>query len=187
MISLADKIRKRQQGQVSNEPDSASSASIRNASIRDKLLTQELPELKANLTQQCELRYPDPNKLHEFELIVSPKDGFWAKGRFHFSVTVPEGYNHVPPIVKCTTKIWHPNIDEEGRVCLSLLRPSSLDSSGWAPTRKLYEMIWGIESLFSDLCDFSDALNTNAAEQYSRDPEAFRQKARWYVNEFARQ
>ncbi len=186
MLRLADKIRQRERGEVSNEPDAAASVSIRNASIRDKLLTHELPEMKANLTSQCELRYPDPNKLHEFELIVTPKEGYWAKGHFHFDITVPEGYNHVPPIAKCTTKIWHPNIDEEGRVCLSLLRLSSLDSSGWAPTRKLHEVIWGIESLFSDLCDFNDALNTAAAEQYTRDPEAFRQKARIYVSEYAR-
>ncbi|KAL5113002.1 NEDD8-conjugating enzyme UBE2F [Taenia crassiceps] len=139
MLRLADKIRQRQQGQISNEPDSVSSPSIRNASIRDRLLAQELTDLKSNLSNHCRLRYPDPDKLHEFEIIISPVDGFWAKGHFHFEFTVPEGYNHVPPIVKCTTKIWHPNIDEEGRICLSLLRPSSLDASGWAPTRKLSE------------------------------------------------
>ncbi|EUB64842.1 NEDD8-conjugating enzyme UBE2F [Echinococcus granulosus] len=174
MLRLADKIRQRQQGQISNEPDSVSSPSIRNASIRDRLLAQELTDLKSNLSQHCRLRYPDPDKLHEFEIIISPVDGFWAKGHFHFEFTVPEGYNHVPPIVKCTTRIWHPNIDEEGRICLSLLRPSSLDSSGWAPTRKLSDVIWGLESLFSDLCDFNDALNTNAAEEYIRDPESFK-------------
>ncbi|KAH9286200.1 Nedd8-conjugating enzyme UBE2F [Echinococcus granulosus] len=186
MLRLADKIRQRQQGQISNEPDSVSSPSIRNASIRDRLLAQELTDLKSNLSQHCRLRYPDPDKLHEFEIIISPVDGFWAKGHFHFEFTVPEGYNHVPPIVKCTTRIWHPNIDEEGRICLSLLRPSSLDSSGWAPTRKLSDVIWGLESLFSDLCDFNDALNTNAAEEYIRDPESFKRTVRRYVSQYAK-
>ncbi|KAL5964394.1 NEDD8-conjugating enzyme UBE2F [Taenia solium] len=186
MLRLADKIRQRQQGQISNEPDSVSSPSIRNASIRDRLLAQELTDLKSNLSNHCRLRYPDPDKLHEFEIVISPVDGFWAKGHFHFEFTVPEGYNHVPPIVKCTTKIWHPNIDEEGRICLSLLRPSSLDASGWAPTRKLSEVIWGLESLFSDLCDFNDALNTNAAEEYIRDPESFKRTVRRYVSQYAK-
>lgn len=186
MLRLADKIRQRERGEASNEPDAPNSPSFRSASIRDTLLLQELPDLKPTSTSQWQITYPDPNKLHEFVLVVRPKDGFWAKGNFYFSVTVPEGYNFVPPIVKCTTKIWHPNIDEDGRVCLSLLRQSSLDSSGWAPTRKLYEVVWGIESLFSELCDFTDALNTTAADQYARDPDAFRNKARYYVNEYAK-
>ena len=35
-----------------------------------------------------------------------------------------------PPKVRCTTRIWHPNITEDGEVCLSLLRHNSLDSMG---------------------------------------------------------
>ena len=35
-----------------------------------------------------------------------------------------------PPKVKCCTRIWHPNISEDGEVCLSLLRQNSLDGLG---------------------------------------------------------
>lgn len=51
-------------------------------------------------------------------------------GSFKFSITVPPEYNYSPPIVKCLTRIWHPNISEEGAVCLSLLRQNSLDNFG---------------------------------------------------------
>ncbi len=30
-----------------------------------------------------------------------------------------------PPEVKCLTKLWHPNINEDGEICLSLLRQNS--------------------------------------------------------------
>lgn len=186
MIRLADKIRQRQTGASPSEPDAVQSASVRNANIRDRLLLQELQELKANLSPQCTIHHPDPNKLHEFTLVLRPSEGFWAGGIYHFDITVPEGYNHTPPLVRCATRIWHPNIDEEGRVCLSLLRQSSLDFSGWAPTRRLLDVIWGIESLFTDLCDFNDPLNTLAAEQYLRDPDAFHDTARSYVFRYAR-
>ena len=53
-----------------------------------------------------------------------------------------------PPRVRCETRIWHPNINEDGEVCLSLLRQNSLDSLGWAPTRKMKDVIWGLHSLF---------------------------------------
>lgn len=54
-----------------------------------------------------------------------------------------------PPTVKCLTKLWHPNISEEGEICLSLLRQNSIDGLGWAPTRKLKDVIWGLNSLFT--------------------------------------
>jgi ubiquitin-conjugating enzyme E2 F len=59
--------------------------------------------------------------------------------------------NHIfqPPIVKCLTKLWHPNISEDGDVCLSILRQSSIDGMGWAPTRKLKDVVWGLNSLFT--------------------------------------
>jgi len=54
-----------------------------------------------------------------------------------------------PPVVKCLTKLWHPNISEDGDVCLSILRQSSIDGMGWAPTRKLKDVVWGLNSLFT--------------------------------------
>jgi ubiquitin-conjugating enzyme E2 F len=54
-----------------------------------------------------------------------------------------------PPRVRCGTPIWHPNINEEGAVCLSLLRESSIDELGWAPTRTIKDVIWGLNSLFT--------------------------------------
>lgn len=53
-----------------------------------------------------------------------------------------------PPIVKCETRLWHPNISEEGEICLSLLRQNSIDGLGWAPTRTLKDVVWGLSSLF---------------------------------------
>lgn len=54
-----------------------------------------------------------------------------------------------PPKVKCLTKLWHPNISVNGDICLSLLRQNSIDGLGWAPTRKLKDVIWGLNSLFT--------------------------------------
>jgi len=52
-------------------------------------------------------------------------------------------------VVKCLTKLWHPNISEDGDVCLSILRQNSIDGMGWAPTRKLKDVVWGLNSLFT--------------------------------------
>ncbi|KAG0723977.1 NEDD8-conjugating enzyme UBE2F [Chionoecetes opilio] len=86
-----------------------------------------------------------------------------------------------PPEVKCETRLWHPNISEEGEICLSLLRQNSIDGLGWAPTRRLKDVVWGLSSLFMDLLNFDDPLNIEAAEHYQRDKESFGRKVREYI------
>ena len=92
----------------------------------------------------------------------------------------------VPPDVVCLTKLWHPNISVEGSICLSLLRPHSVDGLGWAPTRKVKDVVWGLTSLFSDLTNFEDPLNIEAADHYRSDRESFRTKVRDWVSKFAK-
>ncbi|XP_039284435.1 NEDD8-conjugating enzyme UBE2F-like [Nilaparvata lugens] len=101
------------------------------------------------LPNTCKVKFDDPHCLHEFSLIVAPDEGYWQGGKFVFRVSVSEEYNMAPPSVKCSTKLWHPNISEEGDICLSLLRQNSIDGLGWAPTRRLKDLIWGLNSLFT--------------------------------------
>lgn len=58
-------------------------------------------------------------------------------------------YLFQPPKVKCLTRLWHPNINVDGDICLSLLRQTSIDEHGWAPTRRLKDVVWGLNSLFT--------------------------------------
>ena len=51
--------------------------------------------------------------------------------------------------MKCITRLWHPNINETGEVCLSLLRQHSVDGLGWSPIRRLKDVVWGLHALFT--------------------------------------
>ncbi|XP_071667390.1 NEDD8-conjugating enzyme UBE2F isoform X2 [Patagioenas fasciata] len=133
------------------------------------LTITEVAELEANLPCTCKVNFPDPNKLHYFQLTVIPDEGYYQGGKFQFEIEVPDAYNMVPPKVKCLTRIWHPNITETGEICLSLLREHSIDGTGWAPTRTLKDVVWGLNSLFTDLLNFDDPLNIEAAEHHLRD------------------
>lgn len=42
-----------------------------------------------------------------------------------------------------------------------------LEFLGWMPTRRLIDVVLGLDSLFTDLIDFDDALNAQAAQQWS--------------------
>nr|XP_061799606.1 NEDD8-conjugating enzyme UBE2F isoform X3 [Nerophis lumbriciformis] len=118
--------------------------------------------------------------------LLTKDEGYYQSGRFQFEINVPEAYNMVPPKVRCLTRIWHPNITESGEICLSLLREHSIDGTGWAPTRTLKDVVWGLNSLFTDLLNFDDPLNIDAAEHHLRDKEDFRNKVQDYIKHYAR-
>ncbi|XP_066178544.1 NEDD8-conjugating enzyme UBE2F isoform X3 [Sylvia atricapilla] len=136
MLTLASKL-KRDDGVRGPRASNPASDSTRRVSVRDKLLVKEVADLEANLPCTCKVNFPDPNKLHYFQLTVTPDEGYYQGGKFQFETEVPDAYNMVPPKVKCLTRIWHPNITETGEICLSLLREHSIDGTGWAPTRTL--------------------------------------------------
>ncbi|XP_075036445.1 NEDD8-conjugating enzyme UBE2F isoform X1 [Mixophyes fleayi] len=171
MLTLASKL-KRDDGVKGSRTPNTVSDSTRRISVRDRLLVKEVAELEANLPCTCKVNFPDPNKLHYFQLIVSPDESYYQGGKFQFEIEVPDAYNMVPPKVKCLTRIWHPNITETGEICLSLLREHSIDGTGWAPTRTLKDVVWGLNSLFTDLLNFDDPLNIEAAEHHLRDKKS---------------
>jgi len=154
-------------------------------SVRSRFLTQEVSEIQANLPRTCKLEFKDVDNLRQFTLIVSPDEGFWKGGTFVFHIQIPPEYNIKPPIAVCKTRIWHPNITEEGKICLSILREHSLDGCGWLPTRSLKDVVWGLNSLFTDLVDFDDPLNTEASEQYQMNKKGFERKVQDYVHHYA--
>ncbi|XP_058952050.2 NEDD8-conjugating enzyme UBE2F [Pocillopora verrucosa] len=184
MITLAKKIKEERDKKEKGDHVTGNTKSGR-TSIRDKLLTKEVTELEENVPESCQVDFKDPNILHEFTLTVTPGEGYWKDGIFIFHIMIPEEYNIKPPNVWCETKIWHPNISENGEVCLSLLREHTLDGSGWAPTRKLKDIVWGLNSLFTDLLNFDDPLNVEASELYFKNKELFRRRVEDYIRLYA--
>ncbi len=196
MITLTKRLRGETTGSNnSSSPSSSSSTDGKTAngsatksriSVRDKLLVKEVQEMETTLPTGCKVKFDDPNALHDFCLTITPDEGYWQGGKFKFHIRVGDDYNIAPPDVKCLTRLWHPNINEEGNVCLSILRQNSIDGMGWAPTRRLRDVIWGLNSLFTDLLNFDDPLNIDAAEHYQRDKEGFRLKVKEWVVKYAK-
>ena len=155
-------------------------------SVRSRYLTREVSDIQSCMPKTCKVSFGDVDDLRQFTLMIQPDEGYWKGGMFVFNIHVPAEYNIKPPTVECKTRIWHPNINEDGKICLSILREHSLDGTGWLPTRTLKDVVLGLNSLFTDLCDFDDPLNINAAEQHSLDEKGFERKVRDYIHWYAK-
>jgi ubiquitin-conjugating enzyme E2 M len=100
-----------------------------------------------------------------FSFVIKPVMGYWTGGVFEFKFDVPPKYPFEGPKVTCLDRIWHPNIDLDGGVCVSVLRP-------WKPTYSVQVILFGLLFLFSHP-NPNDPLNEEAAKQMRDDPAAF--------------
>ncbi len=114
----------------------------------------------------AQINFPNPNDLTNFNVIISPDSGFWLGARYQFSFVIPGLYPHEPPKVTCGTKIYHPNINLEGAVCLNILRED------WKPVLDVNAVIYGLIYLFYEP-NPDDPLNREAADLFRTDKKQF--------------
>jgi ubiquitin-conjugating enzyme E2 M len=110
----------------------------------------------------AQVTFPNPNDLTNFEVVVSPDSGYWSGAKYQFSFSIPPLYPHEPPKVMCNTKIYHPNINLQGNVCLNILRED------WKPVLDINAVIYGLIYLFYEP-NPDDPLNREAADLYRTD------------------
>merc|ERR1712061_371520 len=129
-------------------------SSRRKASAAQLRVTKDIGELE--LPKTCKTQFDDPDDLLNFKIVICPDEGFYRYGKFTFTFNINSNYPHEPPKVKCLTKIYHPNIDLEGNVCLNILRED------WKPVLTINAIVYGLQYLFLEP-NPEDPLNKDAA------------------------
>mmetsp|Transcript_52953 Transcript_52953/g.128443 ORF Transcript_52953/g.128443 Transcript_52953/m.128443 type:complete len:233 (+) Transcript_52953:78-776(+) len=127
-------------------------------------IQKDIGELDGGIV--ANVTFPNPNDLTLFDVSISPDTGFWKGATYHFTFTIPTHYPHSPPKVECKTKIYHPNIDLQGKVCLNILRED------WRPVLDINSVIYGLIYLFYEP-NPDDPLNHEAAELFRKDVNQF--------------
>lgn len=130
---------------------------------------KDLSELA--LPQTMKTHFPNPDDILNFTLTITPDEGLYKGGIFNFSFAISQNFPHEPPKVKCREKIYHPNIDLEGNVCLNILRED------WKPVLNLNAVIVGLQFLFLEP-NASDPLNKDAAVDLQTDRDRFKRNVR---------
>lgn len=150
------------------DPSSQRLSSIYRKKANANILT-DLNDL--DLPSTMTTTFPNPDDILNFTLTITPDEGMYKGGSFAFTFVISPNYPHDPPKVKCTQKIYHPNIDLEGNVCLNILRED------WKPVLSLNAVVVGMQFLFLEP-NASDPLNKEAAEDLRTNREGFRRNAR---------
>jgi ubiquitin-conjugating enzyme E2 M len=128
-----------------------------------------LSELDLGDTMKTE--FPNPDDILHFILYLEPDEGMYRGGRFSFSFAITSNFPHEPPKVQCRERIYHPNIDMQGKVCLNILREE------WKPVLPLQAVFVGLQFLFLEP-NASDPLNKEAAEDLRNNREGFKRNVR---------
>ena len=125
--------------------------------------------------------YAEPNEKnprHFFVKIAGPSETPYEGGIFDCELFLPEEYPMVPPKVLFRTKIYHPNIDKLGRICLDILK------NKWSPALQIRSVLLSIQALMS-LPNLDDPLDQEIADAWKADQDSAIKKAKEWTLQYA--
>ena len=136
-------------------------------SMAEARLRKEMAEL--DLPQHATLETTD--EWHTMKITIdlsASENSHWFGGKYEFKCVVNEEYPIKPPRIDCMTPVWHPNIDENGAVCLNILKEVTVGGD-WRPNLDVNACILGLIFLFIEP-NPNDPLNQKAAEDLRNNP-----------------
>ena len=144
-----------------------------------KRIQNELKELQKDPPSSCTAG-PEGENMYKWEgYIFGPSDSPYEGGIFKLSIEFPEDYPFRPPHVRFVTKVYHPNINASGSICLDILKDK------WSPALSISKVLLSIESLLTDP-NPDDPFVPDIANLYKKDPAAYKERAKFWTEAYAR-
>ena len=116
-------------------------------------------------------------------VIFGPNDSVYKDGVYNGKLIIPKEYPHRPPEVRFTSKLFHPNVYDDGKLCMSILH-EGIDPTGyekeeerWRPLNNIRTIFISIVSLLYDPNPDSPA-NIDAGVMWRKDQEAYKQRVK---------
>ncbi|XAO25729.1 ubiquitin-conjugating enzyme E2 N [Cryptococcus bacillisporus CA1280] len=122
---------------------------------------------------------PKGDNLRHFDVTVAgPDSSPYEGGVFKLELFLPEEYPMNPPKVRFLTKIYHPNIDKLGRICLDILKDK------WSPALQIRTVLLSIQALLG-APNPDDPLANDVAQNWKENQSAAIAQAREWTQKYA--
>ena len=141
-------------------------------------IVKETKTLASEKVVGIEVEVNPNNYRHFYVKIYGPGNTPYENGIFRAELYLPEDYPMTAPKVVFNTKIYHPNIDNLGRICLDILKDK------WSPALQIRSVLLSIQALLSSP-NPDDPLNNEAAENWKTNELDALKKARDYTTKYA--
>ncbi|OBS78254.1 hypothetical protein A6R68_19356, partial [Neotoma lepida] len=143
-----------------------------------KRIQGELLAISEDTLAQCSAGPVENNMFHWQATIMGPEDSPYEGGVFSLSIHFPTNYPFKPPEISFLTRIYHPNINKNGNICLDIL------DTKWSPALTVSKVLLSIISL---LChpNLDDPLVPEIANVYRKNLKLYDKMARGYTRRYA--
>jgi len=134
-------------------------------------LQKELADIRtAGLKSFRDIQVDEQNILSWQGMLV-PDQAPYSKGAFKIDIQFPAEYPFKPPKIAFKTRIYHPNVDEKGQICLPIV-----SAENWKPATKTDQVIQALVSLVNEP-EPDHPLRGDLAEEYLKDKKKFMKNA----------
>ena len=143
-----------------------------------KRISKELENLSKDPPSNCSAGPSEEDLFNWKATIMGPTDSPYSGGVYFLDIKFPENYPFKPPKITFTTRIYHPNINSSGGICLDVLK------GNWSPALTISKILLSICSLLTDP-NPDDPLVPDIAKLYKSDIDKYRATATAWTRKYA--
>ena len=141
-------------------------------------IIKELGRLKKTPPPGMSFDINDLNMRHLKVALQGPDGTPYEGGIFKLELYLGDDYPMAPPKVRYITKIYHPNIDKIGRICLDILKDK------WTPALQIRSVLLSLQVLMGNP-NVDDPLDENVAEHWRTNQKDAEEVAREWTHTYA--
>lgn len=143
-----------------------------------KRINKELQDMGRDPPANCSAGPVGDDLFHWQATLMGPSESPYQGGVFFLDIHFPADYPFKPPKIHFTTRVYHPNINSNGGICLDILKDE------WSPALTVSKILLSICSLLTD-ANPDDPLVPDIANIYKNNRELFNKTAAEWTAKYA--